>query len=65
MVDNQSEIIQLAEQHVTDLLENRLDERYLYHNLKHTQRVVKSTKELINACGVAEAEGEALRLHRH
>jgi predicted metal-dependent HD superfamily phosphohydrolase len=62
MLDNQSEIIQLAKQHVTDLLENHLDERYLYHNLKHTQRVVKSTKELINACGITEEEGEALLL---
>lgn len=62
MVENQSEILQLTEQYVTDLLENQLDERYLYHNLKHTQRVVKSTKELANACALSEQETEQLLL---
>ncbi|EAR16935.1 Pycsar system effector family protein [Robiginitalea biformata] len=33
--------------YVTKLLTEELDERYLYHNLRHTQRVVQSTKELL------------------
>ncbi|MEM1258273.1 MAG: Pycsar system effector family protein [Bacteroidota bacterium] len=42
-----SEIVQKAEDFVTKLLETELDPKFLYHNLKHTQRVVKSTKELL------------------
>lgn len=42
-----SEIVQKAEDFVTKLLETKLDPKFLYHNLKHTQRVVKSTKELL------------------
>jgi len=41
------EIVQKAEEFVTNMLVNELDPKFLYHNLKHTQRVVKSTKELI------------------
>ena len=62
MLENQSEIIRSTEQYVTDLLENRLDKRFLYHNLKHTQRVVKSTKELSNASELSEEDSEMLEL---
>ena len=43
-----SEIVQKAEDFVTNLLEKELKPEFLYHNLKHTQRVVKSTKELLD-----------------
>ncbi|MEM9868967.1 MAG: Pycsar system effector family protein [Bacteroidota bacterium] len=43
-----SEIIEKAETFVSGLLQNKLDPKFLYHNLRHTQRVVKSTKELLN-----------------
>ena len=62
MIENQSEIIQSTKKYVTDLLENSLDKRFLYHNLKHTQRVVKSTKELTNACDLSPEESEILEL---
>jgi len=42
-----SEIVQKAEGFVTDLLGTKLDSKFRYHNLKHTQRVVKSTRELL------------------
>lgn len=42
-----SEIVQKAEGFVTDLLGTQLDSKFRYHNLKHTQRVVKSTGELL------------------
>ncbi|WP_394974733.1 Pycsar system effector family protein [uncultured Croceitalea sp.] len=42
-----SEIVQKAEEFVTKILKDKLDKKFLYHNLKHTQRVVKSTKELL------------------
>ena len=57
-----SEIIAKTEKFVTDLLSNELDPNYLYHNLRHTQRVVKSSKELLNSHEVTEAEGEILLL---
>jgi predicted metal-dependent HD superfamily phosphohydrolase len=36
-----------VEEFVFSLLNTKLDRKYVYHNLAHTQRVVKSTKELI------------------
>lgn len=55
-----SEIVQKAEYFVTHLLENQLNKNYLYHNLKHTQRVVKSTKELLAFHKLSEIENEYL-----
>jgi len=57
-----SEIVQKAEAFVTDLLENKLDPNFLYHNLKHTQRVVKSTKVLLENHELSEEENEQLLL---
>ncbi len=42
-----SEIIGETEQYVVSILTQKLKKEYLYHNLRHTQRVVKSTKELL------------------
>ena len=55
-------IIEKAEKFSTDLLSKELDPNYLYHNLKHTQRVVKSTRELIAAHDLADADSETLLL---
>ncbi|GMN06944.1 hypothetical protein MTsPCn5_23330 [Croceitalea sp. MTPC5] len=57
-----SEIVHKAEEFVTELLENKLDPNFLYHNLKHTQRVVKSTKELLANHELSEGENEQLLL---
>ena len=57
-----SEIVQKAEDFVTNLLETDLDSKFLYHNLKHTQRVVKSTKELIENHDIGPMENEQLLL---
>ena len=57
-----SEIVQKAEDFVTNLLEAELDSKFLYHNLKHTQRVVKSTKELIEHHELNAKEREQLIL---
>ncbi|ASV30782.1 Pycsar system effector family protein [Maribacter cobaltidurans] len=40
-------IVAKAEAFITDKLGSEIDEKYLYHNLRHTQRVVKSAKELM------------------
>ena len=57
-----SEIIKNTEEFVTDLLSNKLDPKFLYHNLRHTQRVVKSSKELLNSNNLGEEENEILLL---
>ncbi|MBT8322897.1 MAG: HD domain-containing protein [Eudoraea sp.] len=57
-----SDILQKTEQYAVDLLTNQLDSKYRYHNLKHTQRVVKSTKELLNHHDLPEKDKEALML---
>ena len=57
-----SEILVKTEAFAVDLLSTELDPKYLYHNLKHTQRVVKSTKELIEANSLDVKEKEVLLL---
>ncbi|NND79256.1 MAG: HD domain-containing protein [Maribacter sp.] len=57
-----SEIIQKTESFVIDLLTNDLDSNYLYHNLAHTRRVVKSSKEIINSHSLNAQDSEALIL---
>ncbi len=57
-----SEIVQKAEAFVTKLLETELDSKFLYHNLKHTQRVVKSIKELLEHHDLPPGKKEELVL---
>ncbi|HBU76600.1 MAG TPA: phosphohydrolase [Muricauda sp.] len=57
-----SEIVEKTEHFVSELLTEELDARFLYHNLRHTQRVVKSTKELLNYYNLSEVENERLML---
>ncbi len=57
-----SDIIEKAKLFTTDLLTNTLSPKYLYHNLRHTERVVKSTKELLDAHSLSKEESEALLL---
>ncbi|MBL7473989.1 Pycsar system effector family protein [Robertkochia sediminum] len=58
-----SELVQRTQDFVTDLLINKLDPNFLYHNLRHTQRVVKNTKVLIeNAEQLSTEEQEDLLL---
>ena len=42
-----STLILDAEKHVFKLLNIDLERKYVYHNLAHTQRVVKKIKELV------------------
>lgn len=57
-----SDIIQETEEFVIDYLTHELDSNYLYHNLQHTLRVVKSTKELLAHNTLKEEETEVLLL---
>lgn len=54
-------IVERAESYVCDLLTNKLHPDFLYHNLRHTERVVKNTKVLIeNIPSLKEQEKEDL-----
>jgi response regulator RpfG family c-di-GMP phosphodiesterase len=57
-----STIIAAAEKHVTSILRNDLPHTFVYHNLGHTQRVVKYTQELIEGEQDSENEATALTL---
>jgi predicted metal-dependent HD superfamily phosphohydrolase len=57
-----SNILEKTKNFVVELLSKELDPNFLYHNLRHTQRVVKSTKELLNATSLPEEQKEALEL---
>ncbi|MDE3742951.1 Pycsar system effector family protein [Maribacter polysaccharolyticus] len=57
-----SDIIEKTKSFATDLLTRDLDPNYLYHNLTHTQRVVKSTKEILESLHLADKENELLIL---
>ncbi|UZH55550.1 HD domain-containing protein [Salinimicrobium tongyeongense] len=51
-----------AENFVQDLFSKKLPNTFIYHNFKHTQRVVKSTKELIEKSQIDVKQEEPLLL---
>ena len=58
-----SDLVRKTEAFITDLLTGQLDPNYLYHNFRHTQRVVKNTKVLIeNTPELTEQEKEDILL---
>lgn len=57
-----SQLIDQTKIFVTNLLENELSESLLYHNLNHTLRVYKSTKEIIDNSSFTEEEKLILEL---
>lgn len=56
------DILEKTQNYVVELLTNQLDKSFLYHNLRHTQRVVKSTKELLKSSSLSDQEKEILEL---
>lgn len=55
-----STLIPEVEKYVSDLLRNQLSHTYTYHSLSHTQRVVKSIKELIEGETINEQDADNL-----
>ncbi|WP_412986678.1 Pycsar system effector family protein [Pontimicrobium sp. IMCC45349] len=53
-------LIVATEKHVTSLLRHDLPHTFVYHNLGHTQRVVKHTKELIEGEQIQEEDAQLL-----
>jgi len=52
--------LQEVEKYVTSLLRTQLPHTFYYHNLSHTQRVVKKTKQLIEGENLKEEENSNL-----
>jgi len=57
-----SQITEKAENYVSRLLSTELDPNVRYHNLRHTQRVVKSTKEILDSGTVNGVDPEVMEL---
>jgi len=56
------DLLSKTEEFATNLLVKELDSNYLYHNLRHTQRVVKSTKELLDYYNLNAIDSDAITL---
>ena len=57
-----STLIVDTEKYVFSLLNTDLDRKFVYHNLAHSQRVVKSTKELIESLKIDKVAAENLEI---
>lgn len=57
-----SDLLKDTENFVVDYLNENLDSKYLYHNLRHTERVVKSTKELLEHYDLKESENDVITM---
>ncbi|MDT0686667.1 Pycsar system effector family protein [Autumnicola psychrophila] len=55
-------LIEKADKFVQDLFKEKLPNTFIYHNYKHTERVVKSTKEIVDNSQINVKEEEALIL---
>ncbi|MGB5553187.1 MAG: HD domain-containing protein, partial [Flavobacteriaceae bacterium] len=55
-------IVLKSEERVTDLLTNELRPEFLYHNLRHTQRVVSATEEILETVELSKEQNEQLRV---
>lgn len=55
-------IVEKAESFVFDLFKDNLDQSFLYHNYTHTQRVLKSVREIIDHSEVSKSDIEVLEL---
>ncbi|MDO6471691.1 Pycsar system effector family protein [Maribacter sp. 1_MG-2023] len=53
-------LVSTAEEFATNQLTGNTDPKFLYHNLRHTQRVADSTKELIEGEKIGDEESELL-----
>lgn len=59
---NRPQVINAIEAHVAELLSGKLDERYVYHNLKHTLTVRDACLLLADKAALADADREVLEL---
>ncbi len=57
-----TQLVEKTNDFITQLLDNELPNEYIYHNYVHTQRVFKSTKEIIDNSSFTEEETLVLKL---
>jgi predicted metal-dependent HD superfamily phosphohydrolase len=57
-----SKLIEKAEKFVFDLFKENLDQTFLYHNFTHTERVLRSLREIIENSEVSKSDAEILEL---
>ncbi|WP_298494992.1 Pycsar system effector family protein [uncultured Algibacter sp.] len=57
-----SKLIDSAEKFVFDLFKNELDHTFIYHNYTHTERVLRSVREIIENTEISEKDSEILQL---
>ena len=57
-----SQLVTETFNYVSTIFATNLPSNCLYHNLTHTKRVLKSTKEIINATNLSSIEVEALQI---
>ncbi|WP_346880954.1 Pycsar system effector family protein [uncultured Algibacter sp.] len=57
-----SKLIDDTEKFVFDLFKNKLDKTYTYHNYTHTERVLRSVREIIANTDINEKDAEILEL---
>ena len=57
-----SKLIEKAEKFVFDLFKENLDQTFLYHNFTHTERVLRSLREIIENSKVSKSDSEILEL---
>ncbi|MBU3010269.1 HD domain-containing protein [Polaribacter vadi] len=57
-----SELVSKAELYVLNFLSKNLDEKYVYHNISHTQRVVENTTEICENIEISEEEKDDVLL---
>lgn len=51
-----------AEKYIFDLFNKKLDHKFVYHNLAHTQRVVEKVQDFIESLKLSEIDAESLLL---
>lgn len=57
-----SKLVEITEKFVFDLFKNELDQSFTYHNYTHTERVLRSTREIIENTDINEKDAEILEL---
>ncbi|SFZ89393.1 HD domain-containing protein [Flaviramulus basaltis] len=55
-----SKLIESAEKFVFDLFKNELDQSFIYHNFTHTERVLRSVREIIENTDINKSDAEIL-----
>jgi predicted metal-dependent HD superfamily phosphohydrolase len=57
-----SKLVENAEKFVFDLFKNELDSTFIYHNYTHTERVLRSIREIIENTDISDEDAEVLEL---